>query len=95
MDEPTELKLGVPHALKLMNQQTFNTGGKVVERLTEKDRPTAEVLDGLFLAALARKPTAEERERFAAFVARQKSTREGYARVLWVLINSSEFLLNH
>ena len=30
-DEPTELKLGVPHALKLMNDPIFNTGGKVVD----------------------------------------------------------------
>jgi hypothetical protein len=94
-DEPTELKLGVPHALKLMNQENFNNGGKLVERLAASDRPPAEVIDELFLAALARKPTADEREKFTAFVARQKSPRDGYARVLWVLINSSEFLLNH
>lgn len=94
-DEPTELKLGVPHALKLMNQQNFNSGGKVVERLVQGDRPAGEVIDGLFLAAVSRKPTAEEREKFAAFVSRQKSPREGFARVLWVLINSSEFMLNH
>ncbi len=67
----------------------------MVERLTASDRPAAEVIEGLFLAALARKPTAEEREKFAAFVARQRSPRDGYARVLWVLINSSEFLLNN
>jgi len=94
-DEPTELKLGVPHALKLMNQPNFNTGGKVVERLCRDDRPAQEVIDGLFLAALSRQPTAEERDKFAAFVTRQPSPRDGYARVLWVLINSSEFLLNH
>jgi len=94
-DEPTELKLGVPHALKLMNQPNFNTGGKVVERLSQDDRPTTEVIDGLFLTALSRQPTAEERAKFAAFVARQPSPRDGYTRVLWVLINSSEFLLNH
>jgi hypothetical protein len=94
-DEPTELKFGVPHALKLMNQPNFNHGGKVVERLAEASQPVPEVIDGLFLAALARKPTADEREKFAAFVARQKSPRDGYARVFWVLINSSEFLLNH
>ena len=94
-DEPTELKLGVPHALRLMNQPNFNTGGKVVERLSRDDRPAPEVIDGLFLSALSRKPTAAERDTFAAFVARQQSPRDGYARVLWVLVNSSEFLLNH
>ncbi|MBL8793765.1 MAG: PSD1 domain-containing protein [Planctomycetia bacterium] len=94
-DEPTELKLGVPHALKLMNQPNFNTGGKLVERLAQDDRPAAEVIDRLFLAVLSRQPTAEERAKFTGFVARQASLREGYARVVWVLINSSEFMLNH
>ena len=96
-DEPGELKLGVPHALKLMNQGNFNTGGKVVERLTQGEpAPMAsKVVEGLFLAALSRKPNAEEAEKFIAFVARQKSPREGYDRVLWVLLNSSEFQLNH
>jgi hypothetical protein len=51
------------------------------------------VLEDLFLAALSRRPTAQELERFAAFVGRRKSPRDGYARALWVLINSSEFLL--
>jgi hypothetical protein len=94
-DEPTELKLGVPHALKLMNRPDFNFGGKVVERLTAGDPPAPAVIDGIFLAALARKPTADERATFAAFVAHQSSPRDGYARVLWILINSSEFQLNH
>lgn len=94
-DEPTELKLGVPHALKLMNQQNFNTGGKVVERLLADEAKPEQVLEGLFLAALSRQPSADEAKRFSAFVERQKSPQEGYARVLWVLLNSSEFLLNH
>lgn len=92
-DEPTELKLGVPHALRLMNQQNFNSGGNTVARAAEGGRPVAAVLEDLFLAALSRRPTAHELERFAAFVGRRKSPRDGYARVLWVLINSSEFLL--
>lgn len=95
VDEPTELKLGVPHALKLMNQGTFNTGGKVVDRVIEASKSPGEAIDELFLAVVSRKPTAEEREKFTAFAARQKNSREAYCRVVWVLLNSSEFLLNH
>ncbi|MCE9568149.1 MAG: PSD1 and planctomycete cytochrome C domain-containing protein [Planctomycetes bacterium] len=95
MDEPTELKLGVPHALRLMNQSNFNTGGKVVDRVMESAKSPSEIIDGLFLAVLSRKPTPDEREKFTAFVGKQKSPRDAYSRILWVLLNSSEFMLNN
>lgn len=94
-DEPMELKLGVPHALRLMNQQLFNTGGKVVVRLVAGNTSPAQVIEGLFLSALSRRPTIDEAKTFGTFVERHKLTPESYARVLWVLLNSSEFLLNH
>ncbi len=94
-DEPTELKLGVPHALKLMNESYFNTGGKVVDRLMVSAKSPTDAIDGLFLAVLARHPTADERAKFVAFVEKQKTPRDAYCRVVWVLLNSSEFLLNH
>ncbi|MFM7072741.1 MAG: DUF1553 domain-containing protein, partial [Planctomycetota bacterium] len=93
-DDPLELKLGVPHALKLMNQANFNLGGSVVERLMQNDAPVNEVIDGLFLSALSRRPSDAERSRFRSFVAAQPSPRKGCTRVLWVLVNSSEFQLN-
>jgi len=93
-DDPLELKLGVPHALKLMNQQNFNSGGSLVERLMQRDPSGDDVLDGLFLAALSRRPSDEQRSRFRSFVAEQRSPLDGYSRVLWVLVNSSEFQLN-
>lgn len=94
-DEPTELKLGVPHALRLMNQSNFNTGGALVERLMADGGATENVLNGIFLNVLSRRPTAEERSSFGAFVAKQSEPVEGYRRIVWVLINSSEFGLNH
>jgi hypothetical protein len=95
VDEPTELKLGVPHVLKMMNEFGFNTGGKVVERVTMSAKSREEAIDELFIAVLARTPTAAERDRFVAFAARQKSAEDAYRRIVWVLINSSEFVLNN
>ena len=92
-DEPTELKLGVPHALKLMNDPAFNAGGKLAGRVAESAKSPAEAVDALFLAVLSRKPTAAERTAFATFVEKQKTPRDAYARVVWVLLNSSEFML--
>jgi hypothetical protein len=95
VDEPTELKLGVPHILKLMNESGFNAGGKVVERVASSAKSREEAIDELFIAVLARMPSAAERERFMAFAARQKSADEAYRRIVWVLVNSSEFILNN
>jgi len=94
-DEPTELKLGVPHALKLMNEGYFNTGGKVVERVLASAKGPTDAVEQLFLAVLSRKPTADERTKFVAFVEKQKTPHGAYCRVVWVLLNSSEFMLNH
>ncbi|MCE9566499.1 MAG: PSD1 and planctomycete cytochrome C domain-containing protein [Planctomycetes bacterium] len=92
-DESTELKLGVPHALKLMNDPNFNNGGKVADRVTMTAKSPTEAVDELFLAVLSRKPTPAERVKFVAFVEKQKTTRDGYARIVWVLVNSSEFMV--
>ncbi len=93
-DEPTELKLGVPHALKLMNEGYYNTGGKVVDRVLGSAKAPPDAVEQLFLAVLSRWPTADERGKFVTFAAKQKSPRDAYCRVVWVLLNSSEFMLN-
>ncbi|VTT99415.1 protein containing duf1549 : Uncharacterized protein OS=Pirellula staleyi (strain ATCC 27377 / DSM 6068 / ICPB 4128) GN=Psta_1426 PE=4 SV=1: PSCyt1: PSCyt2: PSD1 [Gemmataceae bacterium] len=92
-DEPTELKLGVPHALRLMNDPAFNTGGKLAERVAAAAKSPGDAVDAMFLAVLSRRPTAAERTKFAAFVEKQKTPRDAHARVVWVLLNSSEFML--
>jgi hypothetical protein len=94
-DEPTELKLGVPHALKLMNESYYNTGGKVVDRVLASTKAPADAVEQLFLAVLSRRPAADDRGKFVTFVEKQKSPRDAYCRVVWVLLNSSEFMLNH
>jgi hypothetical protein len=57
-----------------------------------------ERLESLFLAALSRRPTAAELERCRT-VLKDASTPASKAAALgdifWVLLNSSEFLLNH
>ena len=93
-DEPTELKLGVPHALKLMNEGYYNTGGKVVDRVSASAKAPTDAVEQLFLAVLSRRPTADERGKFVTFVEKQKAPRDAYCRVVWVLLNSSEFMLN-
>lgn len=92
--EPGEYAHGVPQALRLMNQVQFNAGGAVVERLMKTAGTPEKIVEGLYLAALSRRPSPAETKEMTDFVARQKTPRDGYNGVLWVLINSSEFIIN-
>lgn len=59
---------------------------------------TQERLETLFLAALARKPTADEQKVFEEYILSaedDESQAAALADVFWALLNSSEFLLNH
>ena len=55
-------------------------------------------LETLFLATVSRPPTAVERERFEKYLKSGGATgekNEALADIFWVLLNTSEFLLNH
>ena len=54
-----------------------------------------QMVERLYLTALSRRPTADETRRLTEYVGRQSDPRTAYGDVLWVLLNSSEFALNH
>jgi Protein of unknown function (DUF1549)/Protein of unknown function (DUF1553) len=86
---------GIPQALRLMNAQQINDTAGTVSRLTKAGGGTDKVIEGLFLTALSRKPTEIELTRMKKYVADEKEPAKAYGDILWVLLNSSEFLLNH
>ena len=51
----------------------------------------------MYLAAYARRPTPEEAERIRKFIAQQRGTpvAKSYSDVIWALLNSAEFFVNH
>lgn len=58
----------------------------------------AERLDSLFLATVSRLPTDDERDMFGKYIldgGASGDSKEALADVFWVLLNTSEFLLNH
>ncbi len=92
-DDPTEYSYGIPQVLRLMNTN-LSAGSEVVARLTKQHKEPGKVIEGLFLGALARRPSPAESERMARYVAKQGDPAKGYAGVLWALLNSAEFACN-
>jgi hypothetical protein len=92
--DPTEYQAGIPQALRLMNAPQLNNA-IFNSPLVRPGKPVPQAVRDLYLAVLARRPSAHEVERAAAYVGRQKNPRQGLADVLWALLNSSEFSLNH
>ncbi len=77
-----------------IEEKVENDKGRVSRLAKEKTAPENAV-DELYLAALARFPTAEEKSLALEHIGRQKEVRKGLEDVTWALINSREFLFNH
>lgn len=69
-----------------------STKGRIFA-LVSSDRTTAQVIDEIFLATLARRPTAAEAE--VARLAVEKDRTSGAENLQWALLNTPEFLTNH
>lgn len=86
---------GIPQTLRLLNDPSIFTETPIVERLVSQSTGATEAIETLFLAAYSRKPTGTESALFAKYQSEAKDPRTGYSGMLWILVNSSEFLLNH
>jgi hypothetical protein len=93
--DPTEYQAGVPQALRLMNSAPMNSGGALLNQVMKSGDTPPQVVERLYLAALSRRPTSEESQKLTAYVARHDDARAAYGDILWALLNSSEFALNH
>ncbi|MGL4423872.1 MAG: DUF1549 and DUF1553 domain-containing protein [Gemmataceae bacterium] len=89
----TEYEAGIPQALKLMNSRV--TVNPAIVKSIVDGKTGREAIENLFLTCLTRQPTAAEVERFTKHVSGAATTTEAYSDILWVLLNSSEFTLNH
>jgi hypothetical protein len=95
----TEYEGGIPQALTLMNgasirQATDLNQSDLLAALNAPFFTTDERVEVLFLSALSRPPRAEERAKCVAYV-EQAGSRKALGDVLWALLNSAEFMLNH
>jgi hypothetical protein len=103
-ERKTETQTSILQALALMNGK-FVADATSLERSTTLaavvDAPflsTAARVETLYLAALTRRPRAEELSRMVTYVESggpRGDSNAALADVFWVLLNSSEFILNH
>jgi hypothetical protein len=93
--DPTEYQAGIPQVLRLMNSPQLNNAA-MLNPLLRANKAPGQIVDHLYVATLARHPTPQERGRCVGYVSKYRGeARQAYADVLWALLNSSEFTLNH
>jgi hypothetical protein len=89
----------IAQALHLLNGDFLNkkiaapTGR--IETLLKAKTPEPAIVEELYLATLSRLPQGEEMTRAQKWISSAPSPREGLQDLLWVLLNSREFLFNH
>jgi hypothetical protein len=87
----------LPQTLFLMTDQQLLgkiTSGRLRKLLAAK-KTDAEIIDEFFLATLTRFPTAAEKEEALLYVRSKPKPVLGLADVVWALVNTREFILNH
>lgn len=100
----------ITQTLHLTNGKTLNdklkAADNVIKRWLDEKSSDADLVDNLFLSALARYPTAGEKERLVAVLteatvaapddaAKVTARRETLEDILWALLASKEFLFVH
>ena len=74
--------------------------GRAARLAGDNQREHGQKIEELFLTAMSRRPTTEEASTLIGYL-EQKTTgenrnaREAYEDVMWMLLNTKEFLFNH
>jgi hypothetical protein len=85
--------------LHLMNNTGLNTRiadkkGRVAS-LIEAKLPDNRLVEELYLASYSRTPSAEESKKGVQLLSKAKNRQQAAEDLLWVLLNSKEFVFNH
>ncbi len=87
------------HALSTMNHPRIRAkiadAGGIVARLMKDLPDVASRVEELYLAVLSRPPAANEREECLAYIKGSATPSEGLRGVLWALLNTREFIVQH
>jgi hypothetical protein len=70
-----------------------NVSSKLENRLN--DNITSRLVEEIYLRTLSRKPTSVELQKSQKAIALAENPLNGISDVLWAVINTKEFILNH
>jgi hypothetical protein len=85
-----DYEVGIPQALRLMNSPIANNPATVRTIIGSATEPP-DAIERIYLAALSRRPTADENKALTEYVARASTRATAYGDILWAVLNSSEF----
>ncbi len=66
-----------------------------VAKLVKENKPTAAIVEDLYLRTVSRLPSAAESRDAVAMIEGGKTKQQAVEDLLWTLLNSKEFLFNH
>ena len=90
VDRGEQFAYGIPHMLRLMNGRELNPDPPFIAEQSAEKSPE-ELIKTIYLVVLSRQPSEQELRRMIE-LADEKERR--YGDVVWVLLHSSEFVLN-
>jgi Protein of unknown function (DUF1549)/Protein of unknown function (DUF1553) len=76
-------------------ENKIGSGSGRVAKLAAAKMSAEKSVHELYLAAFARTPTADEQQKALEYLRGQADQRRGLEDLLWVLLNSREFMFNH
>jgi hypothetical protein len=77
-----------------LNRKIASPSGRI-ETLFKTQKPLPEVVEELYLSTVSRPPRPQEMDKALTWLKAAPSSKEGAQDLLWVLLNSREFLFNH
>ena len=100
-DDATTFNGSIPQVLMMFNgeliKQATSVGkGGFLDKVASSSMSPAQKIDTLYLSALARVPSAKERQVATALLGARKGDVAGALQdVWWAVLNSNEFIINH
>jgi hypothetical protein len=97
--QPADSQASIQQALMMMNgafteEATSPAKSATVAAVIESNGPMARRIEELYLVALSRTPRPQETRRLLDYAANRES-KQALRDILWSLLNSTEFILNH
>jgi hypothetical protein len=90
-------KNGRERAVKELNEQIakLEKAAEVEKAAADRALDSSTLIRKAYLRTLSRNPTPDELDRCLAFMSQADSPAAGAKGLLWALINTKEFIVNH